>query len=1616
MMRQQLQPLFLFLALTVLPGCSADPRLERVGTQQSATTATGSFGTITGTPLPANLGSSQPIGWQGSRVDLAVADAWAACSVPANGVGGVWPQWTTTALDEYLAQIYAWMGQAQCTDKAKPSPLYPLQSFEVLRYWFIERSVETVTDPTLGTWHNDCLTDGTINVATGQPNPALATLQPTPVATDLVNDPNYSNYSPAPVAGAILNRASVNVCIAKHLRETSPGSAGGEALLYTADEQRQLIEVMVERTRIAVLQYTGLAILFSTPRTSGVTSDVDLLQLWAADTRNADAITQMAEDYAYAVDLHVQATREMAGLLGRSASARLPRGGKPTGTQDEMWGYESWRQRALALLYGGNPLAQNLDMSAPWQSTLSTVDPFPGYPGVGARDFPSSAAQPYVATDVTDPLVNQLERLARQYDALQVKQNATFVAAGQGVATPDPDGSARWIYMAVEAGLRTSNCDTLVSGACKSYQVTDIPVPDGSDLAHTYTSYDLWTRGRITPDHAKLLARRLSDYIGSYYRDPGVTLDANPGAMNMDGAGTVISHADETGAVTSWYHVPHDATFHDRRLQQYAGLYTRLGSYRMPDHIDPAGGDVNQGLLQSAGEGEAARRMGSVSTLSAARYGLWVAYNNAPNSATSGLLRRRLNILSLIDGAIGASGFSVAAASETNSTSHIVDQPTDASGNLAWRATITTAANDAFWDPTNPSAYKLMAVKNAGQFAANVVLYPNAKSFGQGLTIGGLVAQGVTATAVRGPSAPADALGTYFWEYTMSLPDAALGWTFFAVRQPSGGPTQYALLADNVALSTQRIASSSTALPVDGHWVGFNGRLTQDEHQAMARDAFNPAQPAYDGFGVPSRWSPSTNPALFASSQGQSPVQYYIGQAQSAATAATTQVKDAIQTLLQAQQDQTALAASVRKSVQVSQLEQQGLCGTTNPNCDTSIVNLNLDIQGMWNAWAALQLPPQPTLIATALGCVYPTSGLTLDAATVGSRLACLTLNMLSILPGQFRVAKVVADHQLDAQVPAFAEYEGGTLQKSLFAQWTAIAAIKDSIRQVLAAQAAAKTAIDAFRTKVEIDTTNWDAVKQGRCSPAQLVKMVSESSCSTSVNDSNLGGDLLAVVAPAAGIINCLTSLFSSCGDPVSHQCSLNLKAKEGVPDSQLTWDDAISSGTSYQEGTGFSVGFFGLGAGYNSGAGYSTSGPVPVVQRRQFCNSVQQTLAADEAQIVSTMFEAFATLSDRATSLVGNASQLLQASAEGAAAAEQVKLAKATADLEAQQLASTQVSTLGVYRQVRSFEVWRAQALLDAARVSAVAARRAIESHYAVSLSTMGGSEAFVASPRSWADEVYQYALSMPAAVGLDLTNGLPDGVNPNAVSDYVDNLGRFVNGFTVSRPTAVASSDLDVLTLPGPTGLVTNGASVAGAQGAAAAWSYACPSGADTAWLPLPADGNPNDACGAAASHPSAAQIAFSLDPWGRVNGDIASSPYTDRYNARWGRLAVNVVGTGVLDCTQAADPNACYTQQFVRYELTHRGPAWVTDWDQSWTVIGVPIGQIEGAKAIVAEQWIDPLQNNFSKPYVSAVARQEFADRPFGGEYNLKIDLGPEVRLDRIGRVQILVDSNYWVKQQ
>ena len=408
------------------------------------------------------------------------------------------------------------------------------------------------------------------------------------------------------------------------------------------------------------------------------------------------------------------------------------------------------------------------------------------------------------------------------------------------------------------------------------------------------------------------------------------------------------------------------------------------------------------------------------------------------------------------------------------------------------------------------------------------------------------------------------------------------------------------------------------------------------------------------------------------------------------------------------------------------------------------------------------------------------------------------------------------------------------------------------------------------------------------------------------------------------------------------------------------------------------------------------------------------RQELAAQESAQLSAVQSAFSTL--------------LQTNAKIAIAVQRTEIRRASVAVEQAIAAETVQARFALKQRHRNYELWRARALAENARRLAVAARRAIESRFVVDMSQMHSDEVFVQAPSSWADEVYDSDLKPPAALGstggpATADEGLANGsVYINKLEDYVANLRLFVNGYAVERPTAAVRSDTEALQLPGParslTEVTDEGLTYSYIDPQSAGWTFYCEN--IDSWFPYPAASelafqsfDLSSACHGVA--PTRARLGFWLDPWGRLEGGLAQPPYAARHNARWRRLAINLVGAGLRDCSRATDSAACYAEPFLRYHLRHVGPAWVTNYELQWRQLDLPVAQIEGAKALATEEWVDPVSRNFNTPELSSVARPEYAGRPLGGAYELILELTPDVRVERIERIQLLTETDYWVRQ-
>lgn len=842
---------------------------------------------------------------------------------------------------------------------------------------------------------------------------------------------------------------------------------------------------------------------------------------------------------------------------------------------------------------------------------------------------------------------------------------------------------------------------------------------------------------------------------------------------------------------------------------------------------------------------------------------------------------------------------------------------------------------------------------------------------------------------------------------------------------------------NSITLLVAEDAGARTYLPLNqlprrefgGYFLGLGSSLN-----ALARDAWrvqpaNWSTPVLDAFNLPMDWVPPADASLVGGLPGQESYQYFLSSAKDAAQQATLAVQTAIQSVSEETSDVAALANADGRAKEIGNIEKRGLCGDAE-DCDLTTT--------LWT----------PTINNECIGLVDGTP-----------KNFCDTLyDQLVRLVGSVALPQLVID-QLTSAAPDFSRFAGGELERILTGQWNGAKGLQLAVdNQTSAALAygreltagySALTAAKADRdakvatAEAQIATAGGQAgalrvTVRGLLADVETAQIRADRQCCS--------GDTPAPPCRVDG----LSLICSWCyAPPDTNLCGLASAICQGAtwsgPDLKVYYraaDGTASYTVGDEDSKSFSPGP--LFAAEQQCAELrlqltqllKTTGPTIVALNRQIAALDTATLEAaladekaaraayDAAYMasLSSVANATAQFSAQLSSVQQAQSSLLSSVTELGGAIGRKEAALARADLDAD-LANRDIETrFGLRRKFQSYDLWRARALLESARRMSVAARRAIEARFVVDLSKLDASQVFVEAPSLWADEIYDSDLNAPAAVGLSQTPTIEGAAFPNKLVDYVGNLERFVQGYTVSSPTSVASPDTEILTIPGPDVRIfedtdEDQASIERVDPATRGWQFSC--SPDGPWFSHPGAAEYplvtqiSSACEGRA--PARARFSFGLDPWGRLNAPIASAPFSQKHNVRWRRLAVNLVGTGVRDCTLADDPSACYTNSFVRYDLEHVGPAWVTNHSQQWRSYAIPTGRIEAAKALATEEWLDPIANSWTVPIVSNVARAELAGRPIGGAYELILQLTPDIRLERIERIQILTETEYWVRQ-
>lgn len=1544
-------------------------------------------------------GSFQPA-WDGSVADLLAADAYADCTFNSSIYVPILPDLivSSAGTDAYLQHLLSKMGQLEC------EPFAPGPFNTIVQKWVANReSGSCNVDPQTGTSTH-------LEFSIRAEN-QYATFPEVFYDNDEwleFTDDDFLFIDAFVNAGGELDYADLNLCMAQRLRSQMNG---GQSLFTPSQDLLEILAVIRERAQLAILNYSSIAKVFSSDGpvpTEIVDEEYDFLALirhWAEEV-NSEVLQTTGEDFASAIRLYLEATYELARMLERQAATRpINDVGFDRAARD--WEVGQPRIRLMNLLYGGDPIGSP-DLFAP--------QPGRSRGGVGRAGILPA----YVKTDMQDPRVGTLLGLARAQDALLMKvEEDDDLPVGF-----DAGASAERMYRGIEVSLRAAVCEieTPEDPACDPENI-EPTLPELTEI----NEYALWQDHRVDFNHALSLTQALGEAFGELVRELPTLPSSRDLFRHQDGKLHLLgNHQTELIEGDDWIHI--DPDFGTAPFSGHEVMIDFAEIAFLPETILLGADPRKQGFVHNphsshptaATDWEKFRNLGAVAALAHVREAL-VAGSEADAFATP-FFAAASEVLPDIDRAIGARSV-VMRPKRTTANVTCPNAPTETCQTFTqdfdsfpiYEVHVTTLEDDPMDRLTTPLPSAQLH---------SIALDPETVGF-NGTDRSDLDGSSTISATTHVYSGYATGYEKRTFQY--SLDDEPVRPVLLRGNDPESmeGEQVYMSLFGHFLRSAPSISD-------EGYATSSGGALNAIGQRAMSVLSYDWSRPAFDAFGLPVDWVPPADASLVGGAPGEPSYQYFLRSAKEAAQEATTAVQKAIDNLVEETLVASDLEVAEERASTIAQIETSALCG------DGGTCDLEREI------W---------TPERSSFTCILP---LELGQPPGVGHSACeLAVASLDRVLGQYLLGSEVMDVPTGV-APTFPAYAGSELQRVLVRQWNA----KQLLQRVV---------IDAERTfKSAGIQMNASSVAK---SAALAERDAARSEVEAALEELDLQDDQIQAQADQLQVlIDELNATVELANDVADYEC--DNKQFERAMHSGTTFSGVKSKHIHVSQEEGWEVEKADKKRSFNPGPFYAQKARCKDAKdHARLLNKTHEDKIAAQAALESALLATIATLTplkqealgkrkaaaDRAydaareayraayssasAQMVAMVTQVQQAQGELLLAIvelDQIQLraenAGAAANLERDLAAKQADVRFGLQRKFRSYDMWRARALLESARRLSVAARRAIESRLVVNLSDLQSPQAFVDAPAIWADDVYGTDLDAPAVVGLSAAPQIENAVYPNQLLDYVGNLERFVQGYTVTYPTSVAAPDTEVVTIPGPELLeqvllvdveeedeevIAVHESVEDVLlGDSSGWTFFCPE--ENQWLPHPGAGQvPLEErlatmCGDLP--PTRMRYNFSLDPWARLDDAIATIPFTQRHNVRWRQLAVNLIGTGVRDCQLAPSPQQCFSESYLRFQFAHAGPAWAMNHSQGWRAFDLPSALIESGKALASEEWLDPVANSWNVPFVANVARAELFGRPVNGAYDLIIELTPDVRPERIEQVQLLIETDYWVRQQ
>jgi hypothetical protein len=168
------------------------------------------------------------------------------------------------------------------------------------------------------------------------------------------------------------------------------------------------------------------------------------------------------------------------------------------------------------------------------------------------------------------------------------------------------------------------------------------------------------------------------------------------------------------------------------------------------------------------------------------------------------------------------------------------------------------------------------------------------------------------------------------------------------------------------------------------------------------------------------------------------------------------------------------------------------------------------------------------------------------------------------------------------------------------------------------------------------------------------------------------------------------------------------------------------------------------------------------------------------------------------------------------------------------------------------------------------------------------------------------------------------------------------------------------------------------------------------------------------GGACYYDLAAPLIIDTQGLGLAGSRLAGKLAAGNFNFRHIEVSLNLVGTGVRECSSGSGP-ACYGTGYLEFSLQHDGRnALLIDWANNARYFDFGLGNIEHGKALAAERFITMPVSSADQALLSqpGILKPEFRGRPLEGSYRLRIWDDAALRWDRLEDVQVILKYRYW----